>query len=108
MKNFNNFKINENSQFSMKEIVELITAYQVSDSGTFSIEEVKKIWPNSFDSMTAHTQKWLDNIATKSIDERAHEWWNERDEDFQDYLKNQHKNSTVTEIYLKAFLITSR
>lgn len=45
--------------FSEEEVIELLTAYGLSDIGTFSIEEVKAKWPNSYEGIKEGAKKMV-------------------------------------------------
>lgn len=49
--------------YTPEEVIELLTVYKLSDSGTFSIEEVKARYPNSFNDSKEVTSKWLNEKA---------------------------------------------
>ncbi len=93
------------TSYTHDEVIELLTALNFSDSGTFSIEETKKEWKNSFEPSKAKWKNWLENIAFKTIEERAaHWWWKVVSKEHRIHLKLINPEKSVTEIYVLSML----
>jgi len=89
--------------YTEKEVIEMLIAYRLSDSGTFNIAETKVKWKNTFDSCKNGVEAWLE-IANLSIEERAKIWFEKLNIDFVELLKRKYKTSDITEIYKKCML----
>ena len=94
-------------KYTEEEVVTLLAAYAHSDGGNRSILEVKREWRNSYKHFLPDAEEWLLNVANKTMDERAADWFNRISPEHAFALENYHKETkglTRTEIYIKTML----
>ena len=87
------------TSFSRDEVVELLAAYRLSDMGTYTVEETKQIWKNSFVDIKATAEQWLNETAYVSIKERAESYFTRLGNVFREVTRNNNKGKTDEEIY---------
>jgi len=90
--------------YTEDQVAELLTAYKLSDLGTYSVAEVRLKNPNSFDAMTEKSKQWLTDIADVSIEYKAHAWFKMLNSDFAAMLRHNNRGQSDTAIYKEVML----